>query len=122
MPRKGDQGRVVIIAGSKEYFGALYFASQAALYSGVDSVRVITVASCGEYLKPKLPETVVHILANWDCWTEKLFDLCTNADAVVLGCGLGREFPKEILASLLAMRIKLVREIRLKLSKIGCRW
>jgi NAD(P)H-hydrate epimerase len=89
---KGDNGRVLLIGGSKEYAGAVALAGIAALRSGADMVVVaapekvawaintiypdlITVKLKGEYIEEKHLKT--------------LLELAKKSDAVLIGNGIG---------------------------------
>jgi hydroxyethylthiazole kinase-like uncharacterized protein yjeF len=90
---KGENGRVLIIGGSKEYTGAAALAGIAALRSGADSVFVaapekvawainsvypdlITVKLDGEYIEEKHLKT--------------LLELAEKSDAVLIGNGISQ--------------------------------
>ena len=91
---KGQNGRVLIIGGGRDYSGAPALASLASLAAGVD----ITVVACPRGLSPIIrsysPDIIVHGLSE-DFLnpkdTEKLIKLSENFDSVVIGCGIGRE-------------------------------
>ena len=91
--RKGDNGRVLVIGGSREYVGAVVLAGLAALRSGVDWVTIaapekvawaINVLSVdlvvkklkGEYLEKK---NVIELLKE-----EKKYDLVLLGNGVTL--------------------------------------
>ncbi len=91
---KGQNGKVLVIGGSKEYSGAPALAALAALGGGVD----ISVVACPQELSPIIrsysPDLIVHRLSNEFLNpkdTEELIKLSEKFDAVVLGCGIGRE-------------------------------
>lgn len=56
---KGTFGRVFVIAGSREMFGAAYLAAKAAYRMGAGLVKVLTEESNVPILKGKLPEALV---------------------------------------------------------------
>lgn len=56
---KGTFGRVLVIAGSREMFGAAYLAAKAAYRLGAGLVKVLTEESNVPILKGKLPEALV---------------------------------------------------------------
>jgi len=110
--RKGDNGRVLIIGGSKDYAGALALAGIAALRSGCDWVTVaapeksawavnclsadlVTKKFSGEYFSSKHVKAVVK--------------LAENFDVVLIGNGIGlksKGFVKSVIKKL--SKIKLV--------------
>ncbi|MDO4435066.1 MAG: NAD(P)H-hydrate dehydratase [Cardiobacteriaceae bacterium] len=77
---KGDRGRVVMVAGSEQYYGAAVLAAKAALRMG-----------CG-LLSARIPE-------RWRCaFHQNVWEAMTfaenehpKAQALLVGCGLGRE-------------------------------
>ncbi|MEK7529268.1 MAG: NAD(P)H-hydrate dehydratase [Patescibacteria group bacterium] len=89
---KGDNGRVLIIGGSQDYFGAPVFAGLGSLYSGAD-LTYILVPECnfdvtrsfypdfivrkypGFFLNPRAIDEAVH--------------LAEQCDAVLIGPGIG---------------------------------
>ena len=103
--KKGDNGRVLIIGGSKDYVGAVALAGLAALRSGVDWVTVaapekvawavnslssdlVTVKLKGDYISLK------HV--------EKIKKLAKKYDVVLIGNGMGlrnetKQFLKKII-------------------------
>jgi NAD(P)H-hydrate epimerase len=91
---KGDFGRLVIVAGSPGKSGAAVLAGQGALKSGAGlvtiasprSVQPVVAAYAPDYMTEALEETAagtVHFAA-----AEHVLNL--NADAIVVGPGLGR--------------------------------
>ncbi len=87
---KGDFGRVHLLAGSERYTGAAYFAAHAAVRSGSGLVflhvpRVIwpiLAGKCHEAMVWRMPE-----IYDADTQLQRVAD----ADAVLIGPGLGRE-------------------------------
>ncbi|SNU05308.1 NAD(P)H-hydrate epimerase [Lachnospiraceae bacterium] len=55
---KGSYGKVLILAGSKEVYGALYLSAAAALKIGAGLVKVVTDIRNKEVLSEKLPEAM----------------------------------------------------------------
>ncbi len=91
---KGQNGRVLIIGGSRDYSGAPSLAAMAAFAGGVD----LAVVACPHELSPIIrsysPDIIVRSLfADFlnPKDTDELIRLSENFDAVVLGCGIGRE-------------------------------
>lgn len=83
---KGDYGRVHILSGCVGYTGAPYFASEAALRSGSGLVYLHVPEEIWSVLAVKCQETMVFPLRE-DSISEKL----SEADAVLIGPGLGRD-------------------------------
>jgi NAD(P)H-hydrate epimerase len=91
---KGQNGKVLVIGGSREYSGAPALAALASLAAGAD----IAVVACPRELSPVIrsysPDIIVHSLSS-DFLnpkdTDELVELSEKFDAVVMGCGIGRE-------------------------------
>lgn len=91
---KGQNGTVIVVGGSKEYSGAPAFAALSALRAGVD----ISVVACPESVTSPIrsysPDLIVQGLSNdyiqFDD-TSKILKLSQTSDAMVIGCGIGRE-------------------------------
>ena len=99
---KGTYGKVLVAAGSKEIYGALYLSAYAAYRTGAGLVKVITDIRNREVLTDKLPEAMMF---TYD--SEKLekaegdidiSDSVNWADVILAGPGLGTgEVSKQIL-------------------------
>lgn len=86
---KGDLGRLVIVAGSKEMPGAAALAAQGALGAGVG---LLTVAGPTAALAGLPPEAMrLPLPDNASAWAASLLEKVTDlrADALVVGPGLG---------------------------------
>lgn len=92
---KNHYGRVLTICGCVGYTGAAYFCSQAAVKAGSGVVTSAVPKNIYPIIASKLNEPVVIPI---DCDNdgkfceksfEKLKTLAQNADAVLIGCGLG---------------------------------
>ena len=70
---KGTYGKVLILAGSKEIYGAVYMAAEAAYRTGTGLVKVVTDVRNRDILSDKLPEAM---LLTYD--TEKLDESLNN--------------------------------------------
>lgn len=90
---KGDYGKVAIIAGSENMYGAAYFTARAACELGAGLVRIITHENNKNLIYEKLPETMISTYKN-DADEEYLEGLVENVvswcDAVVIGPGLSQ--------------------------------
>ncbi len=92
---KGTFGRVVIIAGSDRYTGAVQLCCKSALRSGAGIVTVLTADKAAKRVCISCPEAIVREL---DCsegaivYSERNADIITaevsSADAVLFGCGM----------------------------------
>jgi NAD(P)H-hydrate epimerase len=90
---KGQNGSVLVVGGSNEYSGAPAFAAMSALRSGVDLSVVACPSSVLCPIRSYSPDIIVKGLSNnyinFDD-TSKILDLSEDVDAMVLGCGIGR--------------------------------
>lgn len=93
---KGDFGRLVIIAGSDLYPGALQLAALSALRCGAGIVTVVTTERAAVCLSASIREATVFTMPSQDGFMDpngcesKLTELIKNASAVLIGCGLGQ--------------------------------
>ena len=84
---KGDYGKILIIAGSKNMSGAAYFSGKAAYTVGAGLVRILTEEANRIILQTQLPQAMISV---WEEMTnEQLEDIINWADAVVIGPGIG---------------------------------
>ena len=105
---KNAFGRVLCVCGSAGYTGAAYFAAQGAVRMGSGVVTLATPEKAWPVLAVKLNEPVVRPMP---CGADGMLSrealplltgLAARADAVLIGCGLGRsEAVTEIVCSLL---------------------
>jgi NAD(P)H-hydrate epimerase len=86
---KGTNGKVLIIAGSKEISGACILAASACLKAGAGMVKIFTAAENAEAVKALLPEAMLTTYEDFEPVGEKLEKDIEWANAVVLGPGLG---------------------------------
>ena len=100
---KGDFGKVLCICGSVGYTGAPIFASRAAVRTGAglvllgvpQSVCPVAAVKSDEAMPFPLPETAdgkLSLLAE-----EPIRQRAAGCDAVLLGCGLGRDWQTDTL-------------------------
>lgn len=102
---KGTFGKVLVIAGNKDIYGACYFAAKAAFTSGAGMVKIITHEVNRIALQEKLPEAMLC------CYTSKMtkkqeeeFALQLRnafawADCILIGPGIGTEKEADSLVS-----------------------
>ena len=90
---KGTYGKVLVIGGSKNVYGAAYFATMAAMKLGSGLVRLITHVNNRNLVYEKLPEAMINTYRT----AEDEGILCSMvkegvqwADAVVIGPGLSK--------------------------------
>ncbi len=107
-PRDGHKGRfgtVLIVAGNRGMMGAARMAAEAALRIGAGKVIVATHPEHAATLAIGRPELIVHGL---DAATV-LDELLVQADAIVLGPGLGRDdWAKQMAARVLSTQLPLI--------------
>ena len=93
---KNDYGRILCVCGSAGYTGAAFFAAQGAVRMGSGVVTLAVPERAWPVLAVKLSEPVVRPLP---CTEDGLFsvralprllELADHADALLIGCGLGR--------------------------------
>jgi NAD(P)H-hydrate epimerase len=91
---KGQNGKVLIIGGSKEYSGAPALAALASLGAGADISVVACPRELSSVIRSYSPDLIVHSLSD-DFMnpkdTDEIVKFSENFDSVVLGCGIGRE-------------------------------
>jgi len=89
---KGDNGKVLVIGGSKEYHGAPIYASLAASYLS-DFVYVASPKKCSKVIKSYSPDMIVfpteknHFIPED---IELLKTLSEKVDSILIGVGIGR--------------------------------
>jgi NAD(P)H-hydrate epimerase len=90
--RKGENGRLLVIGGGP-YTGAPALAAMASERTGADIVRVAVPKRCFIPVASFSPTLIVHETASQDIVSEKdteyLLRLSEDADAVLIGPGLG---------------------------------
>ena len=86
---KGDYGKVLVIAGSKNMSGAAYFAARSAYLMGVGLVRILTEEANRQILQTQLPQAMISV------WEEQgdtsIIEMLNWATAVVIGPGIGTD-------------------------------
>ncbi len=88
---KGQFGKLLVIGGSSVYVGAPLFVALAALRSGCDLVRVAAPQRAANIIARK-PDLITYKLkGNYfsKSHVNKILEMATNMDAVVIGNGLG---------------------------------
>lgn len=95
---KGTCGKILIVAGSRGMTGAASLAAMSALKVGAGLVTLTTPESLNPIYEAKLTEVMTAPLdevkqgiIGGDKAAEKILDLAEKFDAILLGCGLGRE-------------------------------
>lgn len=86
---KGTYGKVLVIAGSENMYGAAFLASMAAFKVGAGLVKVITHKANRELIYSKLPEVMINTYeSEQDIENIPLIDDILWADSVLIGPGL----------------------------------
>ena len=111
--KKGDNGKVLVIGGSKTYIGAVSLAGLAALRSGVDWVTIAApekVAWCVNALSPDIVS--VKLKGNFfsSKHTNKIRKLAKKYDVVLIGNGMGLnketiKFNKQIIKKIKILKV-----------------
>ena len=89
---KGDNGKVLVIGGSKDYTGAVALAGIAALRTGADWVTVAVPEKVGWAINALTPDLVVKKYKGDDFCAARAKDvlkLAQGFDAVLIGNGIG---------------------------------
>ena len=95
---KGTCGKILVVAGSRGMTGAASLAAMSALKVGAGLVTLTVPESLNSIYEVKLTEVMTAPLdevkpgiIGGDKAVTKILDLAENFDAILLGCGLGRE-------------------------------
>ncbi len=89
---KGQNGKVLVVGGSKDYSGAPALAAMSALRSGADLSVVACSSSVVNPIRSYSPDIIVKGLSKNYIQpndSSKILKLSENADVVVVGCGIG---------------------------------
>lgn len=79
---KGTFGKITIIAGNEEMYGAAYMSALSAFYMGVGLVRVVTTKNNKELINQSIPEAIVNTY-------EEIEKAIMWSDVLVVGPGMG---------------------------------
>ncbi|MFV0341269.1 MAG: NAD(P)H-hydrate dehydratase [Anaerocolumna sp.] len=89
---KGTYGKVLVIAGSKDIYGACYFSAKAAYKTGAGLVKVVTPTCNRSTLGNNLPESLIYTYDTEQLEKQvfkDLKDMLEWASVVVMGPGMG---------------------------------
>src|SRR4051794_12069570 len=109
---KEGRGRTLVVGGSAETPGGVLLAAEATLRCGAGKLQVATAASVAPHVAVSLPEAMVRGLPETDdgaiaaAGAAKLQDLAGDADAVLVGPGLGDVEESARLAAALVRELK----------------
>ena len=104
---KGDNGKILIIGGSRDYVGAVALAGLAALRAGVDWVTIAVPEKVGWAINALTSDLVVKKLKGDNLGLKhykKIIDLAKDFDAVLIGNGVGIKKETKSLISCLFFR------------------
>lgn len=90
--KKGDHGRVLILGGGNEYYGAPILAATAAMYSGVDIVYMLVPEENYDVTRSYYPDFIVRKYHGKRLNEEGVslaLELMEKCDSMVIGPGLG---------------------------------
>mgnify|MGYP001599885539 CR=1 FL=1 len=89
---KGQNGRVLIVGGSLDYYGAPILSALGALYSGADLVRIYVPECNFECSRSLYPDFIVKKYPGeflTPRYAAEIVDFGKNCDSVLIGPGLG---------------------------------
>ncbi|RMF55029.1 NAD(P)H-hydrate dehydratase [Candidatus Woesearchaeota archaeon] len=102
---KGENGRLLIVAGSNVYTGSPVFNAMAALKSGIDIVKIITLRRPAEIAASFKPDIITIPVKKYDNKALKIIlEESKRHDALLIGGGLERSkgcyrFIRKVIAS-----------------------
>src|SRR3989344_226159 len=111
--KKGDNGRILVIGGSKDYIGAVALAGLAALRSGADWVTIAAPEKVAWAIN-SLSADLVTVKLKGDYFSLKHYNeimkLSKKHDVVLIGNGLGlrketRNFVKKIIKKIKCLKV-----------------
>ncbi|XP_041438331.1 ATP-dependent (S)-NAD(P)H-hydrate dehydratase isoform X2 [Xenopus laevis] len=88
---KGQDGKIGIIGGCKEYTGAPYFAAITALKVGADLSHVFCTKDAATVIKSYSPELIVHPVLDHPNAVSEVDKWLPRLHTLVIGPGMGRE-------------------------------
>lgn len=106
---KGNNGRLLVVGGSRDYSGAPAIAGMAAIGAGADLVYVMAPEKAAEAIKATSPDLIVKSL-DGDKLSLKhvndVIEISENVDAVLIGPGAGIDDDTSKLFNVLVSKIK----------------
>lgn len=106
---KGNNGRLLVIGGSKDYSGAPAIAGMAAIGAGADLVYVAAPEKAAEAIKSTSPDLIVKSLEGDKLsliHADELLKLSDDVDAILIGPGAGIDEETSKLLNVLVAKIK----------------
>lgn len=99
---KGTFGKVLIIGGTTNMSGSVYFSAKSAYSSGCGLVKIYTIEDNRVILQSQLPEAILTTFNGKRLDMNELSDALSWADVIVIGPGLGtNDIAKSILKNTL---------------------
>jgi len=102
---KSERGTVLVVGGARQTPGAVLLAAEAALRVGAGKVQVATAADSATTLAVALPESFVEglpVLQDGElavAGADRVLELASDADVVLLGPGLGHPQSADLFAA-----------------------
>ena len=106
---KGNNGKLLIVGGSKDYSGAPAIAGMAAIGAGADLVYVFAPEKAAEAIKSTSPDLIVKSLDGDKLslsHVDEILELSNDVDAVLIGPGAGIDEETSKLFNVLVAKIK----------------
>ena len=106
---KGNNGRLLVIGGSKDYSGAPAIAGMAAIGAGADLVYVASPQNAAEAIKSTSPDLIVKSLEGDKLslkHSDEILSLVDNVDSVLIGPGAGIDEDTSKFFNILVTKIK----------------
>ena len=106
---KGNNGRLLIVGGSKDYSGAPAIAGMAAIGAGADLVYVAAPEKAAQAIKSTSPDLIVKSLEGDKLslmHSGEILDIVDSVDCVLLGPGAGIDDETSKLFNVLVAKIK----------------
>lgn len=101
---KGTYGKVLVVGGNEEMFGAVFFSAMALYRMGVGIVTIFSNEKNLLSLQQMIPEAIIKTFSGLETDINKLVIEINKSDTIVIGPGLGKSelvktFIKETLQS-----------------------
>ena len=106
---KGNNGRLLVVGGSKDYSGAPAIAGMAAIGAGADLVYVASPQNAADAIKSTSPDLIVKSLEGEKLslkHLDEILELSENVDAILIGPGSGIDDETSKLFNVLVTKIK----------------
>lgn len=106
---KGNNGRILVVGGNKDYAGAPAIAGMAAIGAGADLVYVAAPEKAAQAIKSTSPDLIVKSLEGEQlslAHLDEILSLAENADSVLIGPGAGIDGETSKLFNVLVTKIK----------------